>query len=529
MISVKCPACGASLRVKDEHAGKRGKCPGCSEPIRIPRTNGTTASESTVVDRAAVVTDETLSEFIKSSESSLIRPAAKSSGSKRKAAKKPKPSRQLTEVLASLPDDLPASRTSGQYTLALWMAAFLSLLIPVAYFATIASVAAFVFWHATVNVTLPLMGSFILAIILGYLVIYLAPLLGGLVTLYVLIMPLFSFRRQLRTGVVVSERDEPLLWHLVEQLCKTIGAPIPKEIRVESDANASASLRRGALSLIGNDLTLAIGLPLAGSLKVDQLAGIISHELGHFRQGSALKLFMLISFVNNWLVNASIRSSLADENFERIRDESMSGTAEMMFSLMQLIVAIPRGFFWILLQISSAVCGRLLREQEFDADRAEALIAGTKDFEISMRQVTVLGLAEGEALRVAIEHWKNANRLPDDLPALILLARQKDEERFRGEARKIIRTKRVKGQFETHPPSYERINRVKEMNAPGLLDFDEPATMLFRDYEGLCRKATVDRFTHLVGPRIRRAKFVSPYTMIKPAQAAATGAAADSA
>ena len=35
MITVQC-ACGRVLKVKDESAGKRIRCPDCSEPVRIP-------------------------------------------------------------------------------------------------------------------------------------------------------------------------------------------------------------------------------------------------------------------------------------------------------------------------------------------------------------------------------------------------------------------------------------------------------------------------------------------------------------
>jgi predicted Zn finger-like uncharacterized protein len=35
-ISVHCPSCSAAFKVKDEYAGKRAKCPKCSEPLTIP-------------------------------------------------------------------------------------------------------------------------------------------------------------------------------------------------------------------------------------------------------------------------------------------------------------------------------------------------------------------------------------------------------------------------------------------------------------------------------------------------------------
>ena len=36
MISFQCPACGKKLKVKDEFAGKKGKCPKCGNVINIP-------------------------------------------------------------------------------------------------------------------------------------------------------------------------------------------------------------------------------------------------------------------------------------------------------------------------------------------------------------------------------------------------------------------------------------------------------------------------------------------------------------
>jgi len=36
-IPVQCPACGKTLNVKDEMAGKRGKCPQCGNIIEVPR------------------------------------------------------------------------------------------------------------------------------------------------------------------------------------------------------------------------------------------------------------------------------------------------------------------------------------------------------------------------------------------------------------------------------------------------------------------------------------------------------------
>ena len=36
MIGLVCSACGKNLKVKEENAGKRVKCPGCGQLMQVP-------------------------------------------------------------------------------------------------------------------------------------------------------------------------------------------------------------------------------------------------------------------------------------------------------------------------------------------------------------------------------------------------------------------------------------------------------------------------------------------------------------
>jgi serine/threonine protein kinase len=63
MIAFRCPGCGAQLKVKDELAGKRGKCPACSHSTEVPQPAGATSGTDAGSDsakRAPAQTDETL-------------------------------------------------------------------------------------------------------------------------------------------------------------------------------------------------------------------------------------------------------------------------------------------------------------------------------------------------------------------------------------------------------------------------------------------------------------------------------------
>jgi predicted Zn finger-like uncharacterized protein len=53
-IDVICPGCSAAFKVKDEHAGKKLKCPKCSKIVPIPAKT----AEEEVVEDVEVVEDE---------------------------------------------------------------------------------------------------------------------------------------------------------------------------------------------------------------------------------------------------------------------------------------------------------------------------------------------------------------------------------------------------------------------------------------------------------------------------------------
>src|SRR5437879_5280096 len=44
MIHLQCPACTKALKLKDELAGKKVKCPACGKPVAVPQSTATLAS-----------------------------------------------------------------------------------------------------------------------------------------------------------------------------------------------------------------------------------------------------------------------------------------------------------------------------------------------------------------------------------------------------------------------------------------------------------------------------------------------------
>ena len=57
-------------------------------------------------------------------------------------------------------------------------------------------------------------------------------------------------------------------------------------------------------SLFGNDLVLAIGLPLVAGLDLGNSCGVLTHEYGHFSRGAAMRAGYLIRQINAWFFRA---------------------------------------------------------------------------------------------------------------------------------------------------------------------------------------------------------------------------------
>jgi len=198
-------------------------------------------------------------------------------------------------------------RISLAYRLALvWSAGGLCILI-VGYFASVVGVGYGLFLFAvyalpTVQV---LRGGFVpVYIILAYVGV----LLGGLAVLYSLLAPLFRWRRESRYPRLLPAGAHPVLHCFVQALCTLLNAPQPAEIHLDPTPNAWAGRRGGFLGL-GSRLVLGIGGPLLLGMDLRSLAGVISHELGHFTQSGSRSLLGFIYPVARWFDEAAARTS----------------------------------------------------------------------------------------------------------------------------------------------------------------------------------------------------------------------------
>jgi Zn-dependent protease with chaperone function len=384
-------------------------------------------------------------------------------------------------------------------------------LLPLIYVGLILLVMYLLILHATVNIDVFTHShaeatKYLLFNYFGPFVFYLAPLVIGGILLLFMIKPLFAKPPNQHETVILDREDEPLVFEFVERICELVNAPCPREIRVDMQANASAGFRHGFHSILLNDLTLTIGLPLAAGLDLRQFAGVLAHEFGHFAQHAGMRMTYIIRSVNFWFIRVVYERDYWDRDLALLSEEVEVGTG-IVFWCARIFIWLTRMILWVLMMAGQAVSCFMLRQMEFDADSYEIQLSGSEAFESVFERLGVIACATQDTQQALEDCWLQRG-LPDDLTTFMLRSiKQLPPERLE-KLRKLARDRNT-GYFDTHPADKDRIAAGKKVNAAGIIHLTCPATTLFHDFNDVSRNASI-QFYHTVFRRAFKLDRVRP-------------------
>jgi len=519
-IKVRCSHCQSQFSAEARFEGRMTECPSCKHPLKIRETENHDISKAAVDGRSK--TDAPT----KPSSSRKAKPSKQGSKpppAKRKSVQAAPSRKQIAEkLLRGFQGPIQRTRPTIGYRFGSLVVALLMILLPAIYIAGILLVGYGVYYHAVYDagmLEVEVRGRGYLLVIIAYL----APMACGAILIVFMIKPLFfSSSQDMRTRSLRRE-SEPLLFAFVDRICEAVGAPRPKRIDLDCNVNASASFRRGWLSMLGNDLVLTIGLPLVSGLNTRQFAGVLAHEFGHFAQGAGMRLTYVIRSISHWLLRVVYQRDRADQWLAETA-HSMDIRIGWIFYLSMLFVWITRGFLWVLMVIGNVVGSYLLRQMEFDADRYEARLAGSQAFEQTARQLHYLNAATQAAYADLSEFYREG-RLGDDLPQLILSRVNQLPADLKQALDDSIDTSTT-GWFDTHPADSDRIaNAIKE-KSQGVFQIEMASSVLFENYEAQSKATTWEFYLEQFGHSLDRGRLRPVSEMIaKQEQNAASQAA----
>jgi Zn-dependent protease with chaperone function len=389
---------------------------------------------------------------------------------------------------------IPANRPSALYQLGLGMVTGAMVILPCIYVA-LTALAAYGVYHFATHYFASIWDwpigmskvAFLLKVICSV-----TPLLVGGAVAFFMVKPLFARAAARMHPLALNPEVEPRVYHLVHGVCNAVGAPAPRRIELNCDLNASAHFDRGLRGLLGNDLILTLGMPLIAGLSEREVAGVIAHEFGHFRQGAGMRLSYLIRRVNGWFARVIYERDGWDETIETWAEADEWWIA-FMVGCARFGVWVSRSVLRILMLAGHGISAFLLREMEYDADKIEALVAGSAAFERTMLKLATLSAVLDEIHHEMRRVWRTHLQLPDNLPVLVEYRAARLPEEQREKVENSVGLTRT-GIFDTHPSTADRVRRARRLAEAGLEISDEPARRLFENFESISRLVTLAHY-----------------------------------
>jgi Zn-dependent protease with chaperone function len=380
-------------------------------------------------------------------------------------------------------------RTSFPYMVGLLLVTLVCVALPAMYIGLTCGVTFGWFWYLThIHEHLPRDGRLIA-------LMYAVPGLMGTVLVLFFIRPLFAASPRPREALKLDPEKEAAFVSGVHALCRAIGVSPPIEIRLSWDANASVQFRTRWLSLFTGHKVLTIGLSLVGGLNARQFVGVLAHEFGHFAQRIGMICAFTVNSVNAWLEHCAHGEDDCDRKLREWSDAAMekehwfSWIVNLSIAASWIAIGLTRRLMAGLFQISLRLSRYMSRQMEFDADRYEALLAGSHIFRTTARSLRALNHAFAEVNEANIRAWQE-HRLLRDLPeAVAAHAREFDATRL-ARIEEEMSEQTTARYWDSHPPDVERIDNAEKRRAPGIYLEDGPAAVLFRDFSGWSQRAT---------------------------------------
>ena len=273
--------------------------------------------------------------------------------------------------------------------------------------------------------------------------------------------------------------------------------------------------------LVSRKLVLTIGLPLATAWDLRQFTAVLAHEFGHFGQGASMRVSYAVFRINKWFFRLAYRRTVADDVVRAIAKVSPHWSFGLVVLTCALTLRAARQLLKMMAIVSHAVSMHLSRQAEFDADRQAARITGSKAVADALQATPFLAKAGDAGSKHADTGWAK-RKLPDDLVMLTGAYARVMPENVKDKLTVQLLTRDARW-FDTHPPLYQRVATLTKANTPGVLKLDAPATCLFRDFDELCKLATIRIYQLSLGDKLQ-AEHLVPVTL-KSVTAPATPAA----
>lgn len=394
----------------------------------------------------------------------------------------PERCQQEVDLESLLPDAIPEMPVSRAHRVGLVAAMCLSLLAPLFYLGLITTATGVLLWSLTlIPGWLAESGS-----VVGKLLAGAVPFAGAVILIF-LVRPLFAKYPSV-AGIPLDRHKHTRLFAVVDGLCQRMGLPPVQEIRVDHRPTATLRPDGRLRGLRHREHTLTIGMPLFAALDTRQLIGAVSHELGHWALPEAMYASCLVRTVNSWLADRALTEDSWETRLDRWQNRTPAFIGHGLLQPARAMIRLNRRLFRGMYQFNLRVTRHWSRKMEYEADRYECWLTGSKTFEITAETLHSLVYAD-RCVQAANARAQEEGKLVRNLP----LAIADTANNLTAEQRRMVQAAMADAQafsWDGHPADVDRIRHALELDFPGVIRRDELSAELLADFEALCGAVT---------------------------------------
>lgn len=395
----------------------------------------------------------------------------------------------VAQIVQACARPLPAARRSLIYRASVWTSAAALLLVTALYFTLVVLIAWVACDYFISHVRLLQSDEQI-----GQILLYALPPVFVLALLALMVKPMFQVRVEATEPRRLRYSDAPLLFDLVERICQNVKTPMVDEIRVLLGSNGSVQMKGAMGGLFSKRRQLNLGLSLVSGFTIQELAGVIAHEMGHFSLDRNIRLLALIRLVNGWFGRAIYERDAFDL---RLENGTRPGAPYryLLFPILWIVVA-GRGVLRPFYFLSEAASCLISRKDEYDCDQYMAGQVGSLRSIDALKKSYLLDLASDMSMSEMDSSWLE-RRLPDNLPRMVAAR----AGRFSGRQVDIsykLMTFQKGSWLSSHPSLADRIAAVRRLGIDDLNAADGPATLLLPNFDQVARELTTEFYQLLL-------------------------------
>lgn len=248
--------------------------------------------------------------------------------------------------------------------------------------------------------------------------IYALTLVFGLFLTALLAKPLLALRRVQYPTVPLSPQQEPDLFEFVADVCEIVGTAPPREILLSNDATLDMRFQDDVTAAIEGRTTLILGLPLAASLNVRQLAAALAQTAYGWGPHRGARTSRFLQRYAAWLLRAGDGTDFVDRRLLRWQRRARKNRY-LVDSLLRLCrwARLPLAFN---LRFGRLLAGRALQRRVADADAAARRLAGNSDFRRMLEQSRALNHAARRTIPALRRMWHDRGEVPDNIAMAVV-------------------------------------------------------------------------------------------------------------